>query len=66
MKQHDRTVPRELDRREMMEVVGGEDSGGSIAHDLGVWLGYTVGAVQRWFESMPAADYAYCKVGYSS
>lgn len=66
MKELMQAVLAELDRREMLEVTGGGDSGGNIAHDFGLWLGYIVGSVEKWYEAMPAPSYAYAKVGYSS
>ena len=61
------TILAELDRGEMLEALGGEQiSIINIGHDLGYLLGYTVGTVQRWFEEMPSASYAYAKVGYTS
>ncbi len=64
MKEPAQAVLRELDRGEMLEAVGGEDSFGGF---VGRVVGSVVGAVV-WLitEDQPEASYAYCKVGYSS
>ncbi len=69
MKQAVQAVPRELDREEMLDVIGGGDPGTSIFHDIGYVVGYVVGCVANAVDfatSNPPANYAYGKVGYSS
>ncbi len=67
MKEHAQAVLLELDRTEMLEVMGGEGSG--FFEDLGYAVGYVVGCVVnvvQFAAQNPPASYAYGKVGYSS
>ncbi len=64
MKRFTHAVLPELDRREMLEVVGGED-GTSFWRDLGYLIGYTVGVLGQAWDLAPESSYAYGKVGYS-
>ncbi len=68
MKENAQAVPRQLDRAEMLALVGGGDGTGFF-EDLGYAIGYIIGCVSvavQFASDNPPPSYAYGKVGYSS
>ncbi len=67
MKEFTPAVLPELDRTEMLELVGGDGTG--FFADLGYAVGYIIGCVSvavQFASENPPPSYAYGKVGYSS